>query len=42
MCNKAAANYANALEFVPDCYKTQKMCNKAFDTSPSATQFVLE
>ena len=28
------------LEFVPDCYKTQKMCNKAVDTYPSALQFV--
>ena len=28
-CNKAADNYAHALEFVPDCYKTQKIDNKA-------------
>ena len=27
--NKSVDNYAHALESVPDCYKTQKMCNKA-------------
>ena len=25
---------------MPDCYKTQKMCNKVVDTYTSATQFV--
>ena len=29
MCNQAVDNYAHALEFVPECYKTQKMCDKA-------------
>ena len=29
MCNKAVNNYPHALEFVPVCYKTQKMCDKA-------------
>ena len=29
MCNKAVDNYPHALEFVPECYKTQKMCDKA-------------
>ena len=24
MCNKAVDNYPHALEFVPECYKTQK------------------
>ena len=24
MCNKTVDNYAHALEFVPECYKTQK------------------
>ena len=24
MCNKAVDNYAHALEFVPNCYKSQK------------------
>ena len=31
MCNKAVGNYADALEFVSVCYKTQKMFNKAVD-----------
>ena len=30
------------LEFVPDFYKTQKMCNKAVDTYPSAIQLVTD
>ena len=29
LCNKAIDNYTHALEFVPKCYKTQKMCDKA-------------
>ena len=32
MCNKAVDNYPHKLEFVPKCYKTQKMCDKAVDT----------
>ena len=40
MCNKAVENYAQSFEFVPDCYKTQELCNKAINTS-SAIQFVL-
>ena len=24
MCNKAVDNYSHALEFVPECYKTQE------------------
>ena len=32
MYNKAVDNYAHALEFVLDCYKTQKMCSKPVDT----------
>ena len=27
MCDKAVDYNANALEFVPDLYKTQEMCN---------------
>ena len=38
MCNKAPDNYVHALESVPDCYKTQKMCDEAANTCP----FVLE
>ena len=28
MYNKAVDSYPHALEFVFECYKTQKMCNK--------------
>ena len=28
MCNQAVDNYAHTLELIPDCNKTQKMCNK--------------
>ena len=40
MCNKAVGNYADALEFVSVCYKTQKMFNKAVDASSSAILFL--
>ena len=42
MYNKAVDNYPNALDFVPACYKTQKMCDKAVDTYPSTITFVPE
>ena len=35
MCNKAVDDYAHALEFVPDWYKTQEMCAKAACNYPS-------
>ena len=28
MCNKAINDYSHALEFVPECYKTQKFMMK--------------
>ena len=31
MCDKAADDNADALEFVPDRYETQEMCIKAVD-----------
>ena len=40
MCHKAVDNYVHGLEFVPDCFKTQKMCSGAVDTYPSTTQCV--
>ena len=40
MWNEAVDNYAHALEFVPEFYKTQEMCNKAVNTYTSAIQFV--
>ena len=29
MCNKAVENYPYGLDFVPECYKAEKMCDKA-------------
>ena len=40
MYDKAVDNYRHALKFAPDCYKTQKLCDKA--VHPSTTQFVPE
>ena len=28
MCHKTVEIYPHALEFVPECYKTQKVCHK--------------
>ena len=42
MCNKAVDNYSHALEFVPECYKIQKMYDKAVSTYPSTITFVPE
>ena len=42
MCNKAVDNYHCVLEFVPECFKTQEMCNKVVSTLSSTIQFVLE
>ena len=35
-------NKCDALEFVPECYKTQKMCDKTVNTYPSTIKFVRE
>ena len=42
MCNKAVENYPHALEYVSECYQTQKMFDKAVDTYPSTIKFVPE
>ena len=43
MCDKPGDYYYYyALELVPDCYKTYKMCDKPVDTYSSAIQFVPE
>ena len=34
--NQLADSYVNALEYVPECCKTQEMCHKAVDTHPSS------
>ena len=33
--NKTVDNYPHVLEFVPGCYKIQKMCHEAVGTYPS-------
>ena len=40
MRNKAVDNYAHALEFVPDRYKTQEMGIKAVDNYLSTIKYV--
>ena len=42
MYNKAVENYTCALEFVPECYKAQNMCDKAVNTYPFTIKFVPE
>ena len=34
MFNKAVGMYSSGIQFIPDQYKTQKMCAKAVDTCP--------
>ena len=41
MCSKAVNNYPHALEFVPECYKIHKMCDKAVDTHPPTKNIFL-
>ena len=40
MSDKAVDKYPHALEFVPDCCMTQKMCDKAVNTHPSTIEYV--
>ena len=42
MCNKAADSYAHSLGSIPNCYKAQKICDKAASTYPSTIQFIQE
>ena len=39
---KVVDNYVHALEFNPNCCKTEKMCNKAVNTNPFTIRFVLD
>ena len=39
MCNKAVYNYPHALKFVPECYKTQKTCDKIVKTYHPTIKF---
>ena len=32
MCNKAVNTYPSTTRFVPDCCKTQEMCDKTVNT----------
>ena len=38
MCNKAVHSYSHALKFVPDCYMTEKMYDKAVNTHSSTIE----
>ena len=40
MCDTAVDDNPNALDLVPDQYKTQGMCDKAFDDYSIALKFV--
>ena len=42
MSNKAVDNYPNAIEFVPECYKTQQMFDKNVNIYPPTIKFVPE
>ena len=42
MYNKEVDSYPHALEFVPECYKTQKTSEKYVSTYPSTIKFVPE
>ena len=42
MCNKAVDNYPHALEFVSECYNTEKLFDKDANTNSSIMQFVPE
>ena len=34
MCDKATLEKAGTLQYFPDCYKNQEMCNKAVEIYP--------
>ena len=40
LCNKAILEDGGTLASVPNQYKTQEMCNKAFDNHVHALKFV--
>ena len=40
MCDRVILENGGTLMFVPDCYKNQKICNKAADNYPHALEFV--
>ena len=42
MCDKAILENCGKLKSVPDCYKSQEICNKAVENYPHVLEFVLE
>ena len=40
MCSKVVNTYPHALEFVPECYKAQQMCDTNIDSYVSTIKFV--
>ena len=40
MFTESVNKYPHALEFIPECYKTERMCNKAVNTHPSAIKYI--
>ena len=40
MCHKTVDNYFHAIEFVPECCKTQKINDQAIDICPSKIKYV--
>ena len=40
MCVKSNLENGGTLKSVPDCYKSQEMCNKAVDNYPHALELV--
>ena len=40
MCVKAVNTYSFVFDYVPDRYKTQRMCNKVVDDYANALEFV--
>ena len=42
MFDKAIIENGGTLEYVPDCYKNQHRCDKAFDIYPLVLKFVLD
>ena len=41
MCNKTVDKFPSEIQFVPECFKTQEICNKAFNTCPFVFKSVL-
>ena len=42
MCNKAVDIHLHALEFAPERYMTQKVCDKDVDTRPPSIKYAHE